>query len=154
MSGGDLAFDKWRRHLVPYRRFHGESGGFNHGDAHYAARGSPNAIYAGTGEGFYNADGIRGAGIFKSTTGGSTWSQLPSTNTSDFHYINRLALSPNGSILLAGTRTGLFRSSDGGSTFARVTGVGNDVTDVDFHSTDNGRAVASGYAGNSWYSTD
>ena len=29
-----------------------------------------NTIYAGTGEGFFNADGVRGAGIFKSTDAG------------------------------------------------------------------------------------
>ena len=33
-------------------------------------------MYAGTGEGFYNSDGIRGAGVFTSTDGGTTWSQL------------------------------------------------------------------------------
>ena len=27
----------------------------------------PNTLYAGTGEGFYNADGLRGAGVFKTT---------------------------------------------------------------------------------------
>src|SRR6185295_7653597 len=32
--------------------------------------------YAATGEGFAN-DGVRGAGIFKSTDGGLSWSQLP-----------------------------------------------------------------------------
>ena len=39
-----------------------------------------NIIYAGTGEGFYNGDAIRGAGIFKSTDAGSTWNKLSSTD--------------------------------------------------------------------------
>jgi hypothetical protein len=63
-----------------------------------------NVMYAGTGEGFYNADRIRGAGVFKSTDGGLTWSQLASTTNADFHYVNRLAISPDSSILLAATR--------------------------------------------------
>ena len=78
-------------------------------------------MYAGTGEGFYNADGIRGAGIFKSTDGGNRgWSQLRSTDNSDFHYVNRLAISEDGSTLLAATRTGMYRSTNGGSSFQRV----------------------------------
>jgi len=36
-------------------------------------RSDPNVIYAGTGEGFFNFDAIRGAGIFKSADGGATW---------------------------------------------------------------------------------
>ena len=36
----------------------------------------PNVLYAGTGEGFGNADAIRGAGVFKSIDGGSNWARL------------------------------------------------------------------------------
>jgi hypothetical protein len=38
-----------------------------------------NVIYAGTGEGEYNIDSIRGAGVFKTTDGGATWNQLAAT---------------------------------------------------------------------------
>lgn len=128
-----------------------------------------NVIYAGTGEGYYNADGIRGAGIFKSTDGGTTWAQLGSTSTApgtgitaaDFHYVNRLAMSADGTTLLAATRTGIFRSADGGTTFARATlagggsiSAGLGVTDIDFHPTNNLRAVAGTFSGTSLYSTD
>ena len=41
---------------------------------------NPDILYAGTGEGFFNADGVRGAGILKSTDGGETWAQLASTD--------------------------------------------------------------------------
>jgi hypothetical protein len=43
-----------------------------------------NVIYAGTGEGYFNEDSVRGAGIFKSTDAGANWSYLTNTNTSDF----------------------------------------------------------------------
>lgn len=36
-------------------------------------------VYAGTGEGYYNSDAVRGAGIFKTTDGGLTWTRLPAT---------------------------------------------------------------------------
>lgn len=81
-----------------------------------------NVIYAGTGEGFFNADAVRGAGIFKSADGGITWEQLASTNpaaNSHWYYVNRLAIHPtNGNILLAATNDGLYRSADGGQTWA------------------------------------
>ncbi|MBS1854786.1 MAG: hypothetical protein JST11_05440 [Acidobacteria bacterium] len=82
---------------------------------------NPNVIYAATGEGFFNADAVRGAGIFRSTDAGTTWAQLPSTATSDFYYVNRLVTSPNtGMRLYAATRTGVFRSLDAGGSWTKV----------------------------------
>ena len=49
----------------------------------------PNVLYAGTGEGFFNSDAIRGAGIFKTTDGGATWAQLAATANSNFYYVNK-----------------------------------------------------------------
>lgn len=45
---------------------------------------NPDTLYAGTGEGVYNVDALRGAGIFM-TTDGTVWRQLPATINSDFH---------------------------------------------------------------------
>ena len=72
---------------------------------------NPDTIYAGTGEGFSNVDAIRGAGLFR-TTDGITWAQLPATAGPGFHFVNRLALSNNGRVLLAATAEGIFRSTD------------------------------------------
>jgi len=88
-------------------------------------------LYAGTGEGFGNIDAIRGAGIFKSTDGGGMWVRLPSTNTADFWYVNRIAISPDGATLLAATSTGIFRSADGGATWAH-TSVAQPILDLAF----------------------
>lgn len=80
-----------------------------------------NVVYAGTGEGYFNADGVRGAGIFKSSDGGATWSQLGSTAGPDFYYVNDIVISPqNANRLYASTRTGVWRSSNGGNTWTRV----------------------------------
>ncbi|MGH7969862.1 MAG: hypothetical protein ACREIC_14150, partial [Limisphaerales bacterium] len=76
-----------------------------------------NTLYAGTGEAMYNADAIRGAGIFKTTDGGTTWTQLAATANSSYQYVGRLAISPtNSQVILAATRSGIFRSTDAGTT--------------------------------------
>ena len=114
--------------------------------------GNPSIVYAATGEGYYNADSIRGAGIFKSTNGGSTWTQLADTATSDFHYVLRLAISADGRVLLAATRSGLFRSVDAGVTFTEITGPR--PVDVEFHPTDATRAIAGDNYGRAWTTSD
>ncbi|MGB4803805.1 MAG: hypothetical protein WBV59_14185, partial [Anaerolineae bacterium] len=111
-----------------------------------------NIMYAGTGEGFYNADGIQGAGVFKSTNGGTAWSQLSATANADWYFVNRLAISPNGSALLAATSSGLWRSTDSGATWSHRTTTR--ALDVNFNPADNSKAIASGSDGSAWYSND
>lgn len=86
-----------------------------------------NVLYAGTGEGFFNADSIRGQGIFKSTDFGETWTQLASTNTSDFYYVQKLAATRHKTKqrIYAATRTGVFRSINGGATWTKVLDAGS-----------------------------
>ena len=114
---------------------------------------NPNIMYAGTGEGFYNGDGIRGAGIFKSTNGGATWNQLPATANNNWYYVNRLSISPtSNSTLLAATRSGIWRSINAGNTWSQVS-TQADVYDIDFHPTDGTKAIAGGDNG-TYYSTN
>jgi photosystem II stability/assembly factor-like uncharacterized protein len=86
-----------------------------------------NVLYAGTGEGFFNGDAVRGQGIFKSTDFGETWTQLASTNNSDFFFVQKLAATrkkdkgdKGKQRIYAATRTGLFRSSNGGTTWTKA----------------------------------
>jgi hypothetical protein len=80
-----------------------------------------NVLYAGTGEGFYNGDAIRGAGIFRTTDGGATWTHLASTSGPDFYLVNKIAVSAQApGRLYAATRTGVWRSLNFGSTWTRV----------------------------------
>ncbi|MGH8246469.1 MAG: WD40/YVTN/BNR-like repeat-containing protein, partial [Gammaproteobacteria bacterium] len=82
---------------------------------------NPDVIYAGTGEGYFNADAVRGAGIFQSFDGGNTWRRLDGTGTRDFYYVNDIVVSPTrGNRIYAATQTGVMRSLDGGSTWTRV----------------------------------
>lgn len=78
-------------------------------------------MYFGTGEGWFNGDAMKGLGIWKSTNGGDTWNQLPSTNSFDFYYIQDIIIDSNGN-LYAATHRGLYRSSDEGSSWSKVLG--------------------------------
>ena len=81
-------------------------------------------IYASTGEGFGNADGLPGAGVFKTIDGGNTWTQLAATST--WRFCNRLAHHPTISNIIFATvcintsNSYIGKSSDGGLTWAKV----------------------------------
>ena len=81
-----------------------------------------NTIYFGTGEGWFNADAVRGNGIWKSTDNGATWDILASTeDQGTFTHVQKIAVT-NTSTVLAATREGggIYRSTDGGTTWTRV----------------------------------
>jgi hypothetical protein len=112
-----------------------------------------NVIYAGTGEGFYNFEGIRGAGVFKTTDGGVNWTQLASTANANWYYVNRLTVHPtNGQTLLAATRTGIWRTTNGGTSWTQM--LTSETLDVNFDPSNSNNAIASGQFGQAWYSTN
>lgn len=89
-----------------------------------------NIIYVGTGESYANAN--RGAGIWKSTNGGTSFSQISSTT--GFYYINDLVVrnESGSSVVYAavsrssyqgvwhGSSSGLQRSTNGGTSWSQV----------------------------------
>lgn len=86
-----------------------------------------NVLYAGTGEGFFREEQrgtglpLRGAGIFVTRDAGVSWTRLPSTAGEDFQWVNDLVISTHDPLrVYAATRTGVHRSTDGGTTWARV----------------------------------
>jgi hypothetical protein len=85
-------------------------------------------MYFTTGEGYFNADGIRGLGVFKSSDGGNTWSQLASTTGGNFQYIYRVVVNSAGVVFVATYFNGLYRSANGGTTFTKVLGTGLAIT--------------------------
>jgi len=89
-------------------------------------RSNYNTMYAGTGEGWFNLDAVRGAGVFKSTDGGVTWNQIPST--SGFEFVQDIVIDNNGNVYVAlrnltSNNRGVMRSTDGGSTWTQVLGL-------------------------------
>ena len=84
-------------------------------------------LYAGTGEGFFREEvrgtalPLRGNGIFVTHDAGATWTQLASTNSEDFHWVNDLVVSTlDPSRIYAATRSGVWRSIDAGASWTRV----------------------------------
>jgi photosystem II stability/assembly factor-like uncharacterized protein len=82
----------------------------------------PQIIYAGTGEGYFNFDALRGIGILKSTDGGSSWNVLNNfpgaPSPYSYYFINKLAISPdNHSTIYAATIGGVWKSTNSGSSW-------------------------------------
>ena len=86
------------------------------------ARSQPVVFYAGTGEGFFNLDAVQGDGIWKSTDGGETWTQLAATaGNPEFQAVNRLVVAPTDpDVVVAATNQGLHRTDDGGATWTET----------------------------------
>jgi hypothetical protein len=76
-------------------------------------------FYVGTGEGYYNADAVRGKGLWKTTDAGATWNQLSSTDNSSFYYNQKIAVTSSGRVIVA-TRSGLYRSDSGGTSWTTI----------------------------------
>jgi photosystem II stability/assembly factor-like uncharacterized protein len=123
--------------------------------------GDPDTIYAGTGEQafFDNVEGSSnsavnvGAGIFRTTDGGASWAQLPSTAGGAWNSVTRIAIDRNNpAILVAATISGIFRSTDSGSSWSQRTAV--KTLDVKIDPNNSAKYVAGRADGRAQYSTD
>jgi hypothetical protein len=108
--------------------------------------GKTNVWYYGTGEhyGIVNAAGfssqMSGDGIFKSTDGGVTWAQLPSTVSGtpttlyqkrDFDFVWEIVTDSSNAAqdeVYAATVNGIWRSIDGGTSWTAVLGLDTSLT--------------------------
>lgn len=91
-----------------------------------------NTLYVGTGEPFGNLGAVGGAGVFKTTDGGTTWSSLG--NSSSFGDVGRIIINPtNKNNVLVGTTRGIYRTIDGGANWTQTyaTSGSNWVQDLD-----------------------
>ena len=94
-----------------------------------------NTIYFCTGESYFNADAVRGAGIFKSTDHGATFTQLSSTTS--FTQCTRILCDAGGNVYVGMRGLGLRRSNNGGTSWTTITptGMNNDICDLEISST-------------------
>ncbi len=113
---------------------------------------STSTLYVCTGEAFYNADAVRGNGVFKSNDNGLTWFQLPTTSTSAFYYCTKILCDAAGNVYVS-TRSGLYRSGNGGTSWTNITPSGLPsigISDMELSST--GRLhISSGISGSCAY---
>jgi photosystem II stability/assembly factor-like uncharacterized protein len=92
----------------------------------WQSKTNANVLLAGTGEGYFNVDAIRGAGVFRSTDGGLTWAQIPAT--AQFEYCQDIVMDNNNNIYvslrnLSSLNRGVMRSTDAGATWTQVLGL-------------------------------
>ncbi|MCU1287152.1 MAG: hypothetical protein JWO13_3502 [Acidobacteriales bacterium] len=91
------------------------------------APSDPNVIYVGSGEADMRDDITYGNGVYKSTDGGQTWSNI---GLRDSRQIGRIIVDPKNADVVyvaalghaygANTERGVFRSTDGGKNWSRV----------------------------------
>ena len=91
------------------------------------APSDPNIIYVGTGAGIIRPDLSVGDGMYKSTDAGKTWTHLGLRDSQmiahvavDPHDPNRVFVAALGHPYGPNEERGIFRSTDGGKTFAKV----------------------------------
>ncbi|MEO8622221.1 MAG: glycoside hydrolase, partial [bacterium] len=91
------------------------------------APSDPNVIYVGSGAGIIRPDLAQGDGMYKSTDAGKTWTHLGLRNSEMIAYIdvdpkdpNRLFVAALGHPYGPNAERGIFRSTDGGTTFEKV----------------------------------
>ncbi len=108
-------------------------------------------IYVGTGEGWYNADAVGGAGIWKTEDGGLNWTHLSSTNIDNFYNIQKIVVHPTTSEIYVATsgyygnsNGGIYLSDDGGNSWSLVLeSSGSRSRAADIEITNNGTIYAS-----------
>jgi len=98
------------------------------------APSAPDTLYVGSGEGRQRPDLAVGDGIYKSTDGGTHWTHLGLRDGEqiacivvDPHDANRLFVAVLGHPYGPNPERGVYRSTDGGATFARVLGPNDDA---------------------------
>jgi photosystem II stability/assembly factor-like uncharacterized protein len=102
------------------------------------AQSDPSVVWVGTGEPNNRNTSSWGAGVFKSTDGGDTWTSM---GLADTHHIGQIEIDPRnqnvvyvaalGHLWGPNEERGLYKTSDGGKTWTRVLFVNQDTGVVD-----------------------
>ena len=114
----------------------------------------PDTIWIGTGEANNQRSSYWGDGVYKSTDGGATWTNVGLT---DSHHIGRIVVDPEdsnrvfvaalGHLYTPNEERGLYLTNDGGESWERVIHVNEDVgvVDVAIDPRDSNRVYAASY---------
>jgi photosystem II stability/assembly factor-like uncharacterized protein len=102
------------------------------------APSNPRVIYAGSGEADMRSDIAQGNGMYKSSDGGKSWSF---SGLADSQQIGKILVHPGNPDLVyvaalghpygPNAERGVFRSQDGGRSWRKILGQGNDVGAID-----------------------
>ncbi len=85
---------------------------------------NPNILYYGTGELNYSLDCHYGNGIYKSTNGGTSWTQVATTSVGS--YIGRIVIDPtNSNIVYSAGNSVVFKSTNAGLNWTATASSGN-----------------------------
>ena len=97
-----------------------------------------NTLYVGTGEKNSSRSSYAGSGVYKTTDGGKSWKHLGLTNT---QHISRIVLDPTddnivyiaslGALYSNNTDRGVYKSTDGGTTWKKTLFVSDSVGIID-----------------------
>ena len=98
----------------------------------------PDVVWVGTGENVSGRHVAYGAGVYRSRDGGKTWDNM---GLGDSEHIGMIRIDPRDSNVIyvaaqgplwsAGGERGLYKSTDGGETWARILGDGLGNTELD-----------------------
>ena len=81
---------------------------------------NPAVVYYGTGEMNFNIDGYPGVGVFKSTDGGASWTQIPLSSL-PLYYTSKIVVAPsNSNYVYAAGYYDIWKSTDAGQDWTEL----------------------------------
>ncbi len=108
---------------------------------------NPTTIYYGTGELNFNIDGYPGVGVFKSTDGGGSWTQILNTASVPLYYTSKIVVASNSTVYVSGLYDS-YKSTNGGTSWTELGLTDGAVDDIVVDPT-NPNVIYASY-GSSW----